>query len=173
MADLMHREPPYRGRIQMKKSIASLVFLSSTVLVFAGQKIAPDLNLSNPNAAQDVIVQFNGPVSADQLKQYGGIVKHVFSRLNTAAVKLPAHVIQQLSSDPNVKYISPDRTSKGALDVSTATVNANLVWSYGYTGAGVGVAVIDSGISLKAALNGAHGESIDVSTDSYTWVTYA
>src|SRR5438552_8306465 len=43
------------------------------------------------------------------------------------------------------------------LDLTTQTGNANLAWQFGWDGTGVGVAVIDSGISLKHDLTQADG----------------
>src|SRR5262249_3857345 len=47
----------------------------------------------------------------------------------------------------------------GALDITTATVNANLAWGFGYDGTGVGVAVIDSGIAAHDDLKRPDGLS--------------
>src|SRR5207237_7879394 len=46
---------------------------------------------------------------------------------------------------------------KGSLDITTQSVNANLVWPSGYDGTGVGVAVIDSGVTAKADLMASDG----------------
>ena len=73
--------------------------------------------------------------------------KKQFTHVNALSVKLTATQIQTIVLDPeNVKYVSPNRVTKGSLDITTATVNANVAWGLGYTGTGVGVAVIDSGV---------------------------
>ena len=118
----------------------------TAVSTYAGAKLAPDLEQSNPNANVDVIVQFKTAPTKNELKELGpyGQVKKTYSTINGINVSLPVSVIQQLESDPNLAYISPNRISKGAVDISTGTVNAPLVWSYGFDGSGVGVAVLDS-----------------------------
>jgi len=51
-----------------------------------------------------------------------------------------------VASDPNVTYISPDRTLAARLDYTASAVNASAVWKAKLNGTGVGLAVIDSGI---------------------------
>jgi serine protease AprX len=62
------------------------------------------------------------------------------------AVKLPAAVVSILALDPSIAYISPDRAVAGTLDLTTAAVNADVAYQAGYTGSGVGIAIVDSGI---------------------------
>src|SRR3984957_9797128 len=70
---------------------------------------------------------------------------------------LTAAQIQTVSRDSNVNYISPNRPTKGTLDITTSAVNANIAWGMGYTGTGIGVAVIDSGIYAHDDLKTANG----------------
>ena len=49
------------------------------------------------------------------------------------------------------------RPMKGSLDITTQSVNANLAWQFGWTGTGVGVAVIDSGIASRHDLTSSNG----------------
>src|SRR5579864_1106077 len=130
----------------MRTFFGVTLIMAANVAGFGGTKIAPDLPQSNPNALVDVIVRYKTPPSKDELKQLGpyGQIKKIFNVINGVHVTLSVSTIQQLQSDPNIAYISPNRTSKGAVDISTGTVNAPLVWSYGYDGSNVGVAVIDS-----------------------------
>src|SRR5258707_6194457 len=153
----------------MKSLIKVLVLLGAPLLAFGGSKVAPDLPQSDPNAPVDVIVQYKTPPSKDELKQLGpyGQIKKIYSVINGVNIALTVKAIQQISTDPNVAYITPNRKSQGAVDISTGTVNANLVWSYGYDGSGVGVAVIDSGITLNNDLNHGSGSSRVVYNESF------
>jgi len=47
-----------------------------------------------------------------------------------------------------VLYVSPDRAVQPMLDIDNSATGAQTAYSYGYTGAGVGIAIIDSGILL-------------------------
>src|SRR5204863_1329719 len=107
----------------------------------------------------DVIVRFIHPPTKDDLKLVGpyGQVKKNLVAINAVEVMLTPQEIQALASNPVVAYISPNRTLKRMLDITTQTVNANLAWQFGWDGTGVGVAVIDSGISLKHDLTASDG----------------
>lgn len=149
----------------MRHSIITLsrvaALLATTLSAFAGSKIAPDLPQSDPTSQIDVIVQYKTPPTKDELKQLGpyGQIKKQYSVITGVNVTLSIGAIQQIQLDPNVAYITPNRTSTGAVDISTGAVNAPLVWSYGYDGSNVGVVVIDSGITLKNDLMAANGRS--------------
>jgi serine protease AprX len=145
----------------MKLSFKVLEMTVGASLALAGSKTAGDLP-PNPNQPVDVLVRYKNPPTKDELKQLGpyGQIKKIFSHVNVAVVSLTRTQIQALvASDPNIVYISPNRQSKGALDITTASVNANLAWSLGYDGTGVGVAVIDSGIALLDDVKTANGLS--------------
>ena len=142
-------------------------------LSFAGPKLAPDLP-SDANVPVDVIIQFKTPPTKQELKQLGsyGQMKKIFQNINGANLELPMSVVQALENDPNVAYISPNRISTGMLDIVTATVNAPAVWQLGLDGTGVGVAVIDSGITSKDDLMQADGVTPRiVYSESFTGVS--
>jgi serine protease AprX len=61
--------------------------------------------------------------------------------------RLPQPAIAALASNPNVAFVSSDRPVSLSLDSARPAVAADIAQQYGWTGAGVGVAVIDSGIS--------------------------
>jgi serine protease AprX len=60
-----------------------------------------------------------------------------------------------------VAFIAADRPVHGLLDLTVAAVNASVAWQSGWTGQGVGVAVIDSGIAQHADLKGQVVDSED------------
>src|ERR1039457_5722701 len=95
-------------------------------------------------------VQFKNLPTKDDLKQlrpYGQMKQ--LNIVNGVHLWLPMAIINILAKLPNIAYISPVRRVKGALDITTQAVNANLAWQYGWTGTGIGIAVIDSGISSR------------------------
>jgi len=123
----------------------------------ASDKVAPEL-LSAQSAAQvDVIVQFTTAPSAlhhQKVVNRGGKLKREFGGIiRGAAYSMPASAVADLARDPEVTYIAPDRPVHGMLNYSAAAVNAAVAWSqYGLDGSGIGVAVIDSGISYHQDL---------------------
>jgi len=136
----------------MKKSLAVMAIAGITAMsAYAGpaKTVAPDVPLSNPNAMIDVIVQFKLPATSANLSSLHafGQVNKQFTAIKGVRMTLPAGLVPAMGNMPFVKYVSPNRKSKAHVDISTAAVNANMVWSYGYDGTGVGVAVIDSGVA--------------------------
>ncbi len=56
--------------------------------------------------------------------------------------------IEALGHEPDVEQIWPDLRVRACLDVSVPLIGAPRVWHDGYTGAGIGIAVLDTGIDL-------------------------
>jgi serine protease AprX len=136
----------------------TLIFAST---VFADNaKISPDLQplLANPSNTVNVIVQYNSPPQTcsgagltggslcTTVNLLGGVVNEVFTLINAVAGTVRAGDVVALSNQPNVTYISPDRSLGATLDYSANGVNAPVAWNSGWDGSGIGVAVIDSGI---------------------------
>src|ERR1035437_393191 len=142
----------------MKHFLRIFILIAGAGVILAGSKTAPDLP-GNSSSTSDVIVQYKTAPTKNELKELGpyGQIKKQFVNVNAVSVWLTATQIQTIVKDPNVKYISPNRVTKGSLDITTATVNANIAWSLGYTGTGVGVAVIDSGVYAHDDLKAANG----------------
>jgi serine protease AprX len=63
-------------------------------------------------------------------------------------------MLETLANDPDIAYISPNRSVSGMLDISVAAINALAPANLGMTGLGIGVAVIDSGISQSVDMQG-------------------
>jgi subtilisin family serine protease len=56
--------------------------------------------------------------------------------------------IEALGREPDVEQIWPDLRVRACLDVSVPLIGAPNVWHDGYTGEGIGLAVLDTGIDL-------------------------
>ena len=70
-----------------------------------------------------VIVQYlQQPADADHQKaaSLGAQFKHTFNTLKSTAISMPAASLNDLASDPNVKYVSLDRPVEAKLDSVTA-----------------------------------------------------
>jgi serine protease AprX len=146
--------------MNMRRSIAAaLVFLSLGCLSWAdSRKKAIDLPSGNSPQLVDVIVQFDGKPSATARKLFKDLgidLKKELDVLDTIVMALPGTLIELLSNDPSVLYISPNRIVKPRLDYATATVNAaGPDVTSSYTGEGVGIAIVDSGVSNHPDLLG-------------------
>lgn len=149
---------------------------------FGSQKQSWDMNNFAAGGLVDVIVQFKpnhsmGDIamlqqywnSSDQ--QQAGNDVHGIHNLNAISafhLKVPSWAIPLISAMPNVQYVTPVRPVQRTLDVTDATVAANMAWSFGYTGAGVGVAIIDSGIYAQDDdFKGPNGQSRVVYSESF------
>jgi serine protease AprX len=167
--------PQRVSRIGLATRCAALwivLVLASTA--FANNaKISPDLQvlLANSSSSVNVIVQYNsqlpacpgggfvGGASCPAINLLGGVVNQVFTLINAVAGTVVAGDVVALSNQPNVSYISLDRSLGATLDYSASGVNAPVAWDSGWDGSGVGVAVIDSGIDSHPDLLSAQGQS--------------
>jgi serine protease AprX len=110
-------------------------------------KLDRQLNdLADGIGESDVIVEFNDDSdSAARITANGG---RKLGILKARAGRISNALLKRLADDPKVKRIHIDREVEGEVARTAATVGAkNVHAQYGYTGAGVGVAVIDSGVT--------------------------
>jgi serine protease AprX len=118
-------------------------------------KIASDLANADPHSVVNVIVQFNLPPSSQDLGaigQLGGQEQADLGLIQSKLFAIPAAALNGIAHNPHVSYISPDRVVSGMLDYANGAIGAPAALAAGWTGAGVGVAVIDSGISNQTDL---------------------
>jgi serine protease AprX len=142
------------------------IFFAGALLAGNG-KVANDLAKLNPTSTVNVIVRFKkAPTNANhqKIRGKGGVRRKDLRLVKGALYSMRASALEELAADPDVAYISPDRPLKAAMDIAEATVKANNIASqYGWDGTGVGVAVIDSGVTshddLKAFENNTLGNS--------------
>ena len=89
----------------------------------------------------------------------GGRLVRSLSVIDAAAIDLPNFALPLLASNPLVARISYDRAVAGAMDRTGAAVGAEAVrQQLGFDGAGIGLAVLDSGVTpWHDDLTGANG----------------
>src|SRR5579864_7590674 len=152
----------------MKKCL--LLFLIATVTVASAQtnsKLAPELQGYNGSQQVQVIVQYSPGTQVNcsglfglvdclvnDIAKLGGTLLAPLPLVNGVVALLDGNGILNLAGNPNVVYISSDRSLTPTLSNAAPAVNAFAAWQSGYTGAGVGVALIDSGVSSHPDLNG-------------------
>src|SRR5260370_28552164 len=121
----------------------------------ASPKLAPDLAGLDPASFVDVIVQYTAAPNeshAARIRALGGTPKVDLSVIHAAVYTLPAAALEALANTPNVVYVSPDREVRATLDYANPTVGAQYTVKNGWDGTGVGVAIIDSGITGETDL---------------------
>jgi serine protease AprX len=108
-----------------------------------------DASEDKTNAASNVIIEFNDETDAARLvRAHGGVSGRRLGILKARVARLSNRQLKALASNPRVKRVHLDRTAEGFVGRTAVTVGARAVQELmGYTGAGVGVAVIDSGIT--------------------------
>ena len=101
--------------------------------------------------ARDIVRIAAGHSSAELLplvERLGGTAGPRLDIINAQIVELPSTSIAALARHPLIDGFSLDRTVAGTMERTSATIGATAVReSLGYDGAGVGVAIIDSGIT--------------------------
>ncbi len=140
-----------------------LLLLANSSAFGARKKLSPELDAKSarlgalfgaqsPTELIDVIVQTRPGTTLTRYRQkmvsQGAVQKNNLDIINASVFRVPASMLPQLEQDPDISYVTPDRKTihlsqeDFVLDAtqSTGVINA------GYTGNGIGVAVIDSGI---------------------------
>src|SRR3954471_14815873 len=136
----------------LKKAIISFALAAGSVTGGLGQRahVARELEKVAPDDLVNVIVRFRkapGPGQHQIVRDLGGAVRRSLSSIRGGAYALPGSALESLAENPEVLSVSPDRPVHMLLDNTTAAVNAPVAWNAGLDGSGIGVAVIDSGIS--------------------------
>ena len=101
------------------------------------------------NGTSRVIIQLKPGYSASsEVTKLGGKLGRRLSLINGQVAEIPNKKLRNLADHPAVARIIWDRPTAGELNRVAITVGARAVQAtLGYTGAGIGVAVIDSGIT--------------------------
>jgi serine protease AprX len=106
------------------------------------------------NSPIDVLVRFNrAPESAEQalVQGLGGQVRrHLRPASRWMSLRLPAHRVAALADSDQVDYVGIDEPVMTAMDVAREASNPPVMPDpeTGLSGAGVGIAVVDSGVAL-------------------------
>src|SRR5213595_4285773 len=164
-------QSPSRGILTTTTWGARLAFLALIVLLAAGTSLADGkkhklskeldaLKGGHNGATVDVIIQFNQTPTAahhQKVQNKGGALKTKLDVIKGAHYSVPADSLKDLEKDPDVAYISPNRplsgTATSTLDYTPEAVNAPAAWrQWRLDGTGIGVAVIDSGVSAVGDL---------------------
>jgi serine protease AprX len=125
-------------------------------------KFSSDLRRGgNATELVTVIVQYRQmPTDAylNTARSHGAAIHFKHQAIRAVTMRVPASMLVELENDPNVAYVTPDRsvsmTSSNPQTEEFATaVQADIAASqYGLDGTGIGVAVIDSGVANHADL---------------------
>jgi subtilisin family serine protease len=128
------------------RGVLIAVAVSALALVVSG---APDGRVA-------VLIGFKELPDAALVRAHGGAAKAVFDIVPVVAATVPQSALAGLQRNPKVEYVEEDRTLFAIYDPATETlpwgiarIGAPSVWLGGNTGAGVRVAVLDTGIDAS------------------------
>ena len=153
----------YQGHFEIRRLAFWCVILSATFAFAAPRKISKDLQKQSSQPWVNVIVQYRIPPSQRHFAKVaakGGTLQQNLPLINSAAFTVKGSSLAALAKDSNVTYISPDRTvwaTAIVTDLYDQAVLAPYAWSKNLTGSGIGVAVIDSGITAGRDFTLANG----------------
>ncbi|MCX6587248.1 MAG: hypothetical protein NTX13_11820 [Acidobacteria bacterium] len=139
-----------------------LCILSLGTLLAQENKLAPDLQQVGSDESVDVIIQMEDPPAAAGGRR--GIQLPVPRALNTSkkvtrfgafpgfTARVKGSALAELARESQIKYISPDREVASSTQFAIPAVGADLAQKGGLSGLGIGIAVIDSGVSFHRDL---------------------
>ena len=147
--------------------VTSFLAISLSQLSFAGgPKLSADLSTVHPSDDVDVIVEFRedayNRVAADRAGKFritNSALKVSLPGLRSEVVTTSGRNLASLADDPDVVAVRPDRKLRstsfnGTLDYGWITAGAKAAGeTFGFDGAGIGIAVLDSGIDEHPDLN--------------------
>jgi serine protease AprX len=139
-----------------------MLLLSSIAVVGAAQPVAIASGSGASSGFSTYIVAFNDFPSiqsvskvTDLINSYNGKIIYRYSVIDGMAVTIPDNKVNELKALDSVKYVEKDQECQILLDKAVPQIGADKVWAAGYTGKGVKVCVIDTGIdSSHPDLNG-------------------
>jgi serine protease AprX len=97
-----------------------------------------------------VIVQYKHiPTAAhySTMKGRGARLHATLHMISGAAFTIPVNALPALEADPEIKSVTIDHPIAVMDDLTNSATGVSSAWNAGFTGAGIGVAVIDSGIN--------------------------
>ncbi len=121
----------------------------------ADAKVGQMLSAKPTHGNCAVIAKIDGGLSQAQQKELAGLGADITRHLgfiHSVALTLPAHNLSRLAALPFITHLSYDGTIRKCDAFTVGSSGAGYAYQqYGLTGAGVGVAVLDSGIRITSA----------------------
>lgn len=124
---------------------------------------------------QNVLIVFEDGVSQEEMAEAvvdaGGQMEEEYEEVAVASAKVSADAAKELLADPDIAHIEEDVIVKLSAQMEDWGIGSSKIpaaWSSGFTGSGVKISVIDSGISQHEDLRIAGGYSAVDYTASFS-----
>jgi subtilisin len=142
------------GLMVLLVGMGSLLFGGCTQYLSPTQALDPMGLLEGENGRAKVLIGFSArpvPAQLATLRELGGEVRHVYDLIPAVAADVPGAVVSDLRRALGAVYVEPDsRVSKTDAELEAAwgvkRIGAGVVHDNGFTGAGVIVAILDTGV---------------------------
>ncbi|MDD1748902.1 MAG: hypothetical protein LUO89_03405, partial [Methanothrix sp.] len=141
----------------MKLGFLAIVMLALVNPLLAKARISPDLQavLNQPGSQMTTVILQTAnaltPAERDVIRTCGGIILYEFTGARMYGLRVPIQAIQPLSALGSAIYLSSNRPAENKASHLATTTGSSLVYPTGTTpgvdGAGVGIAILDSGIN--------------------------
>lgn len=147
------------------KRILSLTLVLALIMVLIPAAYA------QTSEKQRVLVVFKEKIDKTTIGVAKGKIKHEFKSIPIVSAEVPAYEVKRLKKNPDVAAVEVDTKVKiqaQTQDWGILQVKAPRAWSSKYTGKGIKIAVIDTGIALHDDLAVKGGVSFVSYTNSYS-----
>lgn len=153
----------YKGKIFMKKAFA--VFLTA-VMLFSMYSFTYE-----QQQPERVIILFDTYADSEIAAQFNGRINRMFSNFPALAITLPSYAKRLISMYPGIVSIEEDvqvHIESQTQDWGVTRIDGPAAWNSDYTGEGIKIAVVDTGIAPHEDLVVKGGVSYVVDVPSYT-----
>jgi minor extracellular protease Epr len=128
--------------------IFTTIILVSLIIVCFSAGFASSVQ-ADVNDRVSVIVGFRNLDGAKSASRYIGQITYSYQTINAVAASVPRSQMDSLKSNPNVAYVEQDGVAYAlaqSVPWGVTKISAPTVWAGGDKGAGIKVAVLDTGI---------------------------
>ncbi|MBY6037115.1 cell wall-binding repeat-containing protein [Fictibacillus nanhaiensis] len=145
------------------KKILSLIL----VTIF----LTSQINIVHANSNhEEVLIMFDEKVNREIVTSFGGEIKHTFKHMPMVSAVVPAGKVTLIKNNPNVTFVQNNTKIQSNGQVTDWGINklvTQRAWSSGYTGKGIKIAILDTGITQHNDLQISGGVSYKSYTKSY------
>src|SRR3989338_1375866 len=114
------------------------------------KELKEEIKRKKPEEKVNVIIEVNDEEKLSQIsniiEENGGNVYGEFEVGDSIIAAIPSEKVQELAGNNEIQGLWPDREYSMLLDTSIDQINANAAWNIGFNGAGIKIAVLDTGI---------------------------